>query len=487
MKLRVDGSFRGLSWAGVAALLVCFLCGCSISVKPEPSAPMPWRETHVNLTDLPKDEELLLDLRENYGLLVRNKQGDFELTISSVETDLNEETINSGLQFALMLVDLPLCASLGFAVPESCRATVTVAATITRRGGSQPLVSFRETRTATGKLRGLFFARRALWPWLTQRTVRAAKLDAFHTMMRKIDGRVVTLRPTGAGDEVVVRPPPVEPYEFAPRPATGEGGVADRFAVVVGIAEYEHAGKGGLNALVYADDDAQDFAKALVAQGWSKSHIKSLVNEQATERNVRIALESWLTKAGPDDLIVLYWSGHGFPDPEDPEKVYFACYDTDITIPATGYRMDRVRASLEERGARNVVVLADTCHAGKLITRGEKGISIVAGIEEMERKKDIPKGWIFMVGADTDRQAIEHTSWANGAFTHCLLKGMGGEADGFGGAGARDGTVTVGELRTYMSATMPDETQRVLGVAKRPIITTNTGDSDIWDLTLQVK
>jgi len=256
------------------------------------------------------------------------------------------------------------------------------------------------------------------------------------------------------------------------------------YAVIVGISKYRHSGKGDLTNLIYADYDGKAFAQALKNKGWSESHIKSLINERATKRNIEIALESWLTKAGPNDLIVLYWSGHGFPDPENPEKVYFACYDTQVNIPATGYRMDRVRDALEERKARNVVVLADTCHAGKLITRGTKGISIVPSIARMQREKNIPKGWIFMVGADTDRLAIENSSWSNGAFTHCLLQGINGKADGYESVGLKDGIVTMGELRAYLYTAMPDETQKVLGVAKRPVITTSTGDPDIWNLTL---
>ena len=196
------------------------------------------------------------------------------------------------------------------------------------------------------------------------------------------------------------------------------------FAVVVGISKYLHAGQGGFNDLAFADDDARAFQEALLKMGWSNSHIKTLINEKATRNNILIALESWLTKAGKDDLIVLYWSGHGFPDPEDPEKVYFACYDTNIRIPPTGYRMDRINSIIKERNAKNVIILADTCHAGKLITRGTKGISIIPNIEKMRREQKIPKGWIYMVGAESDRKAIEHTSWSNGAFTHCLLKGL---------------------------------------------------------------
>ena len=263
--------------------------------------------------------------------------------------------------------------------------------------------------------------------------------------------------------------------------------IMQHWAVIIGISKYQYSGQNGLTNLIFADDDAKAFARVLKNLGWNESHIKLLINEDATQRSILIALESWLTKAGPNDQIILFWAGHGFPDPEDPEKVYFACYDTDILIPATGFRMDRVRSSLEERKAQNVVIFADTCHAGKLITRGGRGLSIVPNIDKMRRERKIPKGWIFMVGAETDRQAIEHTSWSNGAFTHCLLKALRGSADGYESVGAKDGIVTMGELRAYLNSAMPDETQRVLGVAKRPVITTSTGDPDIWNLTLQAK
>jgi hypothetical protein len=257
------------------------------------------------------------------------------------------------------------------------------------------------------------------------------------------------------------------------------------WAVIIGISQYKHTGPNGLERLIFADDDAKSFARVLHNLGWSESHIKLLINEEATQRNVMIALESWLTKADEKDKIVLFWSGHGFPDPEDPEKVYFACFDTDISVPATGYRMDRVRQALEERKCRNVVLFADTCHAGKLITRGSRGLSIVPQIDRMRREGNAPKGWIFMVGADTDRQAIEHSSWSNGAFTHCLIKGLYGAADGYESVGEKDGILTMGELRAYLNSVMPEETQRVLGVAKRPVIATSSGDPNIWKLDLQ--
>ena len=64
------------------------------------------------------------------------------------------------------------------------------------------------------------------------------------------------------------------------------------------------------------------------------------------------------------------------------------------TIPATVYRMDRVRAAFEDRKARNVVLLVDTCHAGKLITRGEGDLPIARRIIRIRSDKKTPHGSI---------------------------------------------------------------------------------------------
>jgi len=329
----------------------------------------------------------------------------------------------------------------------------------------------------------------------SERKFGAWKSDEFmdtvlKDVVRQIGGRIAEASPSSHGMQQVAGhttagkgPAPQHSSPREPRKATVSSGTA--WAVVVGLSTFEHAGKGGLTDLVFAADDARSFAQSLLKQGWAKDHIAMALNEEATERNIRILLESWLTKAAQDDLIVLYWAGHGFPDPEDPEKVYLACHDTDVRIPATGFRMDRIISILRERNARNVIVIADTCHAGKLITRGERGLSVVPSVKRMRERDEVPKGWVFMVSAEADRQAIEHSSWRNGAFTHCLLQGLGGKADGYQSAGPRDGTVTLGELRAYLTTTMPEETQKVLGVAKRPLITTSTGDPNIWGLSLQ--
>lgn len=305
------------------------------------------------------------------------------------------------------------------------------------------------------------------WRDLNSRTAAYAKTHYSSAESKKITQHSIdALRPTQKGTD---RPGPM----------------GSHYAVVIGISKYKYADESkGFGNLLYADDDAKAIAELFRRNGWPQQNIKTLIDETATKRNIQIALESWLTKVRSNDLILLFWAGHGYPDPEDPQKVYFACYDTDISIPSTGFRMDRVRDFLEERKARNVVLLADTCHAGKLITRGERGVAVMPYIQKTKHEDDLPEGWVFMVGADTDRQAIENSSWRNGAFTHCLIDALQGKADGYEGAGYRDRIISLGELKAYLLSAMPEETLKVLGVARHPIIATSSGSPLIWDLPL---
>jgi hypothetical protein len=43
------------------------------------------------------------------------------------------------------------------------------------------------------------------------------------------------------------------------------------------------------------------------------------------------------------------------------------------------------------------------------------------------------------------------------------------------------------ELKTFVETSMPDETYRVLGVARHPVILANSSDESIWNLTLDAK
>ena len=80
------------------------------------------------------------------------------------------------------------------------------------------------------------------------------------------------------------------------------------FAVLVGIADYP------TSPLPRTDEDAARIARALQAHvPGDRLQMHLLLNQQATQGNVRRALMQVTQQANRDDQIVFFFSGHGVP------------------------------------------------------------------------------------------------------------------------------------------------------------------------------
>ena len=264
----------------------------------------------------------------------------------------------------------------------------------------------------------------------------------------------------------------------APPQRRRSGHVRDKYAIIVGLSRYEHGGEHGLTNLKFADSDAKAFAKSLENKGWSNSRITLLVNERASKVDVENSI-----RYGPDledSLLVLYWSGHGYPDPLDKRKLFLACYDSDMNKPGSGLRMSDVRFWLKERKPHNVVIIADACHAGGLA--GGRGLS-------MNRKfkpRDVPEGWLYLLGATIDEKAMEHPALRGGLFTTSLVEAIDGAADGYGIIGVKDGVVTMGEIREFVRDSIRDKAAQLHLTGSFDIeAQANSEDKTIWELDLE--
>jgi hypothetical protein len=231
------------------------------------------------------------------------------------------------------------------------------------------------------------------------------------------------------------------------RPVAG----ADKFAVVVGIARYSDTA-GGITNLQFADRDAQDFRDFLLSPdggSFPKDNIRLLLNDDATSQNVRSALFTFLTKAQPQDEVVLYIAGHGAPDPNDPRNLYLLTYDTKIDdMGGTAFPMYQLQDVFTRViKAKRVVTFADTCHS-----YGFSGASAHG-----KKSNNLVNQYLSHFANDSDRAVItasdisqlsyESDKWGggHGVFTFFVLKGLHGEADY-----NKDGTVTAGELFAYI-------------------------------------
>lgn len=99
-------------------------------------------------------------------------------------------------------------------------------------------------------------------------------------------------------------------------------------------------------------------------QGVPQAQITHLVDSEATSKRIKQVLETQLASAQKDDLLVLYYCGHGYKT--DDGAAYFASYDADDQD-NPGWLMDSVPATIERhfRGSRAMLII-DCCYSGSL-------------------------------------------------------------------------------------------------------------------------
>ena len=240
------------------------------------------------------------------------------------------------------------------------------------------------------------------------------------------------------------------------------------WAVVVGISKYVHAPWN----LDYANRDAVEFAKTIRADAGGRfQEVKELIDEAATLGNINRALKSFLKKPDIDDVVLLYFACHGAPDPDRPENIYLLMHDTEPDeIAATALPIREIREALKVTiRAERIVILADTCHSGGLdVFAGRRGIDQSGVVNTYLQDLSQSHGGVaLLTSAAANETAVEDRRWGggHGVFTHFLLEGMRGKADGYGGK-PRDGKVAVRELFEYVRDMVKKET----GDAQHPVI-----------------
>lgn len=258
---------------------------------------------------------------------------------------------------------------------------------------------------------------------------------------------------------------PAEQESVPRKEAVYDRAQGQKWAVVIGVSHY---GDTQIPSLRYAADDAQAFHDWLVSRkggGYAPSRVKLLINADATGRNMKSALFSWLGQALEEDTVIVFFAGHGSPQsPDYPNNLFLLPYDANYDdVATTGFPMWDIETALKRFiKAKKVVVIADACHSAgvgqsfDIARRGSRGIEINPISSGLQNLSKIGDGVAVISASDERQLSQESQSWGggHGVFTFFLLKGLNGEADY-----NRDGRVTLGELIPYVSEQVRRETR----------------------------
>jgi uncharacterized caspase-like protein len=228
-----------------------------------------------------------------------------------------------------------------------------------------------------------------------------------------------------------------------------------RWAVVVGISDYKfdtrwHPQKGIMD-LQYAHNDARsfaDFLKSPAGGAFPPDRVLLLTNRKATVREVRKAIGDFLAQSLEDDLVIIFFAGHGSPDPKNPKNLYLLCHDTEPgNYYGTAFPMWEIDTALSRAiRSQRVIVLADACHSAGV--GGTRSASMSKNFNEYMTKLAGSKEGLTKITAsraDEFSQEKRFPEGGHGMFTYYLLKGLKGEADE-----NKDGFVTMKESFDYL-------------------------------------
>jgi hypothetical protein len=221
-----------------------------------------------------------------------------------------------------------------------------------------------------------------------------------------------------------------------------------RLALIVASSEFSDP---TLQRLVTPGTDADALARVLSNPRIGNFEVQTLLNRPSFE--VLREIETFFAESRKDDLIMLYFSGHGVKD--DDGRLYLATTDTrrglfrSTAVPSTF-----INETMTASRSRRQVLILDCCHSGAfargMVAKGGESVDL--------RERFDGRGRIVLTASNATQYAFQGDEILGQAqpsiFTRFLARGLEtGEADRDG-----DGWVSLDELYDYVYDHVVDET-----------------------------
>src|SRR6056297_663475 len=193
-------------------------------------------------------------------------------------------------------------------------------------------------------------------------------------------------------------------------------GFSEDYAILVGINQYQY-----LSKLKYAENDAIDMTELLQNLGFQT---QTLVNGGATRENILNCLVETVQKTGEDDLIMFFFSGHGFAGADLSKRGVFPV-DTDMKEVFPISQEEIVEMMSQTNG--NKVLFLDACYQGSRTKNLKREIlKPKVNIQEYVDNYDLD---LFIAASASNQLAldgiyIDGNEIKNGIATYLFIEGI---------------------------------------------------------------
>ncbi len=239
------------------------------------------------------------------------------------------------------------------------------------------------------------------------------------------------------------------------------------YLVTVGINKYKNP-KYNLN---YAEADANGVEKAIREK--SGTLFKQVIpytirNDRAVKTNIIAALEDVKKKALQQDVLIVYYAGHGVMTDKTGTSGEFYIVPHDVIqlygredlLKEKAISATQLKDYAEKINAQKQVFILDACQsAGALETIAARGAAEEKAIAQLARST----GTFWITATGSNQFATEFEKLGHGIFTYALLEGIAGAGDANG-----DKKLTVRELSTFIENKVPELSEKYKGTAQFP-------------------
>ncbi len=219
-----------------------------------------------------------------------------------------------------------------------------------------------------------------------------------------------------------------------------------RYAILIASSEYSE--ESGLRRLRCPENDIRAVDEILRSPDFGQ-FTETFVFRNAPSYEILPRLNSVLTDAGKDDLVLIYFSGHG-----KLNRLGHLCLATANTdsraLEATTIRAATIKSYFDLSYSRKKILLLDCCYSG---AAGEEFARTKGGVDEELQLMSGGQGTFIMTASSGLQTSVEKEGDQYGLFTKHLVQGIrSGEADK-----NEDGQVDMQELYEYVHEKVREE------------------------------
>jgi uncharacterized caspase-like protein len=247
---------------------------------------------------------------------------------------------------------------------------------------------------------------------------------------------------------------------MSPRKATGQKPGGQKWALLIGVNDYEND---EVSDLQYAVADVKATANELIKSGkFEADHVKVMTSDlqqrsslYPSADNVIAQLELLAGNIEANDTFFIYFSGHGF---QRPDGHFLATANANpsstLTLKKSTISLDDLKEMLRSIKARQFVFVLDACRNDPLKGKGDganrmsnaliKGSKDLVLAQRATENSTTAAGTAMLLACAEGQKAWEMPESGHGVFTYFMLQGLQGKA------AEPNGEVTAYSLCTYV-------------------------------------